>query len=191
MGDKVTLPSKCVWLSINLTQVQKGNLQLSLMLIWGIFPENMPFKGQSYTLQELVAGETGLQSENMCWETQSKTEWASRSLREVYTDGAPGRIAHPRELVNHMEGKIPRLRVPLHYLALEVAHCDQAWIIRCEPMGVWILYLPELGITRSWPNHKEHMGTTIVNSEPCHSGPSTTGGPLACGCKGNQRPESF
>lgn len=49
------------------------------MPIWGICPETMPFKGQSHTLQELVAGETGrlsqgLQSEHICWKMQSKTE---------------------------------------------------------------------------------------------------------------------
>ena len=50
----------------------------------------------------------------------------STGLRGVYTDGAPSRITHPRELVNHMEEKVPRLRVPLHYFPLEVAPCDQA-----------------------------------------------------------------
>lgn len=50
----------------------------------------------------------------------------SPGLRGVYTDGAPSRITQPRERVNHMEEKVPRLRVPLHYFPLEVAPCDQA-----------------------------------------------------------------
>lgn len=50
----------------------------------------------------------------------------SPGLRGVYTDGAPSRITQPRERMNHMEEKVPRLRVPLHYFPLEVAPCDQA-----------------------------------------------------------------
>lgn len=64
---------------------------------------------------------------------KSEAEFAVKSvrntgLRGVYTDGAPSRIACPRELASHMEETVPWLSVPLHYSALEAVPWDQAGI---------------------------------------------------------------
>lgn len=45
---------------------------------------------------------------------------------------------------NQMEGKVPWLRVPRHYFPLEVLSCDQAWIIRCQAMGIRCCIYPSV-----------------------------------------------
>lgn len=62
--DKVTLPFERVWLFVKLTQTQKGSLQWVLdemedLPVWGICLEKILCKGQSHTLKEQVAEETG------------------------------------------------------------------------------------------------------------------------------------